>query len=81
LHLQHLFLPIDGKLWTEKLAEPATHAAGAVSHYRWVIPLGVIGIGHNEHPSGAEFDAETASFAALLQDVNDTMRNPNPRQV
>jgi hypothetical protein len=37
-----------------------------------MIAFGVGAGRHNQNAAGAEFDTETASFAAFLDDVNDT---------
>jgi hypothetical protein len=38
-----------------------------------MVALGVGSLGHDQHALRAELDAETASFAAFLDDVNDAM--------
>jgi hypothetical protein len=46
---------------------------GVVYKLRGVVALGVRIFGHDEHTLGAKLDAESASFASFLDDVNDTM--------
>jgi hypothetical protein len=42
-----------------------------------MVPFGIGLLGHDKYSAGAEFNAESATFAPLLDDMDNTMRNPN----
>jgi hypothetical protein len=67
----------DGKVRTEKGAKAAVDAPGIIDQFWGVIALGVGSFRHHEDALGAKLDAEAASFATLLNDLNHAARNLN----
>jgi hypothetical protein len=61
---------IDRKIGAQQGAQSAVDTVRVVEDFGRVIALAVGVIGHDQHVLGAEFNAETAPFAPLLDDVN-----------
>jgi hypothetical protein len=66
---------IDRKVRTEQSAEAAVDALDIFVDLGGVIALGVRLLGHDENALRAEFNAKAASLAALINDVNDAVRD------
>jgi hypothetical protein len=75
--VQPTVLHIDGKVGAQQGTQSAVHAVGAVGEFRGVVALGVGVPGHDEHVLRAELNAKTASFASLLNDMNDAVGHLN----
>jgi hypothetical protein len=71
--LQAAIFDIDGKVGAEQGAQTAVDAVGIVGEFRGVVAFGVGAHRHDEHALGAELDTKAASFAPLLDDVDDTV--------
>jgi len=67
---------INRKIRAQKGAQTAISTLGVVGDFRGMIAFGVGAGRHNQDATGAEFDTETASFAAFLDDVNNTAGYP-----
>ena len=64
-----LELAIDGELRANNLAEIAVDAFPDLGHQRWMVPLFIELRGLLKDLVGAEFNAEPAAFAAVLDDM------------
>jgi hypothetical protein len=65
----------DGKVRTEKGTQAAVDALGIIDQLGGMVALGIGAFGHHKHALGAKLDAETASLAALLDDLNHAARD------
>jgi hypothetical protein len=66
-------LHIDGKVGAQESTQPAVDAFGVIGKLRGMVAFGIGALGHDQHTLWAELDAESASFASLLDDVNNAM--------
>jgi hypothetical protein len=64
----------DGKIGTEESTQSAVDAVDVLSILGGMVALGVGALRHDQHLLGAELDAEPASFAPFLDDMNDAVR-------
>jgi hypothetical protein len=64
-----------GKVRAEKGTQAAVNALGVIEQFGGMVALGIGAPGHHEHILGAKLDTETASLAALLNDLNHAARN------
>jgi hypothetical protein len=42
-----------------------------------MVPFGISLLGHDKYSAGTKLNAKTTAFAALLDDMDNTMRNSN----
>jgi hypothetical protein len=68
---------IDGKIRAEQGTQTAIGAMKIVDNFGGVIPFRISVLGYRQHISGTELDTKTASFTAVIDDVNDTVCNPD----
>jgi hypothetical protein len=66
-------LHIDGKIRAEQRAQATVDAVRPIGEFRGMIAPGVGAFGHDEDALRAEFDTEAASFASLLDNMDDAV--------
>jgi hypothetical protein len=70
-------LDIDGEVGTEQRTEAAIDTLGVIGQLGRMVAFRVGALGHDQHTLGAELNAESASFAPFLDDVNNAVRHLN----
>jgi hypothetical protein len=64
----------DGEIGAEESAQSTVDAMDVLNILGGMVALGVGALRHHQHLLGAELDAEPASFASFLDDMNDAVR-------
>jgi hypothetical protein len=64
---------IDGKVGAQESTQPTVDAVGVIGKLRGMVAFRIGAFGHDQHTLRAELDAESASFASFLDDVNNAM--------
>jgi hypothetical protein len=68
---------VNCEIGAEQGTESAIDALGIIGQLGRVVTLRIGALGHDQHTLGAELNAEAASFAPFVDDVNNAMRHLN----
>jgi hypothetical protein len=68
---------VDGEIGAQQGTQTAVGAVLVVDYFGRVVPFGIGAGGYGKQVPGTKLDAETASFTAVINHMDDPVRNPD----